>query len=220
MKKFYILLATLAVLASTGFASVHNNDDTYLPGSTLTVNPAAKLNGLLRRTNLGTPVLAATNAVVTSTNMKVGAYTIAAQPDIARNITVTQTAVGTTDTSGTVLVTGTDIAGNVITETLTPVAGSTVAGAKAFKTVTSIVGTGWVLNPASTSTADTIVFGTGNLIGLPFTFTDATGSALTILGTTVAASPTTGNSVLATSTVDASAGTYNGTKILYIYADH
>ena len=65
---------------------------------------------------LGSPVVDDVDRIVTSVNMKVGAYTIAAQPDVPRNITVTQTAVGTEDTNGTVVIVGTDMNDNVITE--------------------------------------------------------------------------------------------------------
>lgn len=114
--------------------------------------------------SLGSPVVDDVDRIVTSANMKVGAYTIAAQPDVPRNITVTQTAVDAEDTNGTVVIVGTDIAGNVITETLTPNAGATVAGAKAFKTITSVTGAGWVIGGGN----DTITVGVGSLIGLPY----------------------------------------------------
>lgn len=113
----------------------------------------------------GSPVVDDTNWFVESVNMKVGAYTLAhTAPDVgARNVTVTQTAVGAEDTNGTIVVVGTDLAGAVITETLTPNAGATVAGAKCFKTITSITGAGWVIGEGN----DTVVIGFGSLIGLP-----------------------------------------------------
>ncbi len=103
---------------------------------------------------------------VESTNMKLGAYTLAhnSMPGgVARNITVTQTAAGAEDTNGTITVTGTDLAGAVISEDLVPNAGETVQGSKAFKTVTSIVGAGWAIGEGN----DTIVAGFGDKIGLP-----------------------------------------------------
>lgn len=115
------------------------------------------------------PAVASTNRFVTTTNMKLGAYNIAnaSPPDsLSRNVTITTTAAGTADTQGTVLVTGTDYNGEVITETITPVVGTTVAGAKAFASVTAAVGAGWVINP-DTPANDTIVIGFGNVIGMP-----------------------------------------------------
>lgn len=102
---------------------------------------------------------------VTSTNMKVGAYTLAqtAPARGARNVTVTQTAVDAEDTNGTIDVVGTDLAGNTISETITPNAGATVAGTKAFATITSITGVGWVIGAGN----DTITVGFGDVIGLP-----------------------------------------------------
>lgn len=162
--------------------------------------------------SLGTPVVADDDKIVVSANMKVGTYTIAAQPDVCRNITVTATAVGTADTMGTITVTGTNILGQVMTEVITPVAGSTVAGLKAFKTVTSVVGAGWVID-AVEGTNDTIKVGVGTVIGLPIKI--LTGDCpLSILGTAIVV-PTVTVGAIEVCTIDASSGTYNGTKALY-----
>lgn len=162
--------------------------------------------------SLGTPVVADTDKIVTTVDMKVGSYTIAAQPDVARNITVTVTAVGTADTMGTITITGTNVAGQVITEVLTPIAGSTVAGTKAFKTVTSVVGAGWVID-AVEGTKDTVIVGVGTVIGLPIKI--LTGDCpLSILGTAIVV-PTVTVGAIESCTIDASSGTYNGTKALY-----
>lgn len=150
---------------------------------------------------LGSPVLDDVDLIVTSVNMKAGAYTIAAQPDVPRNITVTQTAVDAEDTNGTIVIVGTDIAGNVITETITPNAGVTVAGAKAFKTVTSVTGVGWIIGGGN----DTITVGVGSLIGLPMTLTaDALVFAGVLNGTREATLPvlTKSSTVLDLNTVD------------------
>ena len=95
--------------------------------------------------------------IVTSANMKVGAYTVAAQPSAPSIITVTATAVGTADTAGTIIVVGTDIYDRAQTETIIPVAGSTVTGTKYFKSVTSVTGAGWVIDAGSGN--DTITVG-------------------------------------------------------------
>ena len=114
----------------------------------------------------GSPVVADVDRIVTTTDMKVGAYTIAnasAAGGIALNVTVTVTQDIEDDTEGTLDIVGTDIDDQVLTETLTPLIGSTVAGTKAFKTVTSVTGVGWVTG----GTADNITVGFGELIGLP-----------------------------------------------------
>jgi hypothetical protein len=103
---------------------------------------------------------------VVSVDMKVGDYTLAATTmpgNCARNVTVTQTATSTEDTNGTITIEGTDLAGESITETLTPDAGVTVAGLKAFRTVTKATGAGW----AAVAGADKITIGFGDVIGLP-----------------------------------------------------
>ena len=70
--------------------------------------------------------------IVTSTNMKNGAYTIAAQPVAPCLLSVLVTAVGTADTMGTVTFVGTDIEGNSISEAVIPIAGTTVYTTKEF----------------------------------------------------------------------------------------
>ena len=116
------------------------------------------------RADLGSPLVDDVDWFVESTNMKVGAYTLAhTAPDVPRNVTVTQTAVDAEDTNGTIVVVGTDINDEAITETIIPNAGETVAGAKAFKTVTSVTGAGWVIGEGN----DTITVGFGGKVGLP-----------------------------------------------------
>lgn len=97
-----------------------------------------------------------TDAIVTTANMQNGAYTIAAQPTKASRISVTHTAVGNTDTLGTITIAGT-VDGTATTEVITPVANSTVYGNKFFDAsgLTSITGSSWVTN----GTADTITVG-------------------------------------------------------------
>lgn len=107
---------------------------------------------------------ATANRFVTSTNMKVGAYTVAnsgAMPTAgARLITVTHTAVDTADTLGTITVVGTNLAGATITEDITPLSGTVASGTKWFRTVTSVTGAGWVID-AVEATNDTLVVGCG-----------------------------------------------------------
>lgn len=79
-----------------------------------------------------------------------------AQPDVPRNIIATMN----TSTSGSLKLTGADIAGAVITENLTWTAETGAkSSTKAFKTVTRVDGT------CTTNTAQ-FILGTGDLLGL------------------------------------------------------
>jgi hypothetical protein len=100
------------------------------------------------RLSAATPAVA--NRFVVSTNMINGAYTVAnaTMPTTpgARRVTVTHATVAVgTDTLGTITVTGTDLRGATITDVIVPVADSTATGVKFFKTVTGVVGAGWVI---------------------------------------------------------------------------
>lgn len=97
---------------------------------------------------------AITNRIVTSANMKVGSYTVAAQPLIEGKITVAVTAAGAADTMGTITITG--VSGGIpISETVTPIAGSTVTTTNKFSHIYSVVGAGWVIDEGN----DTIIVG-------------------------------------------------------------
>lgn len=86
---------------------------------------------------------------------------LAANISPPRNITVTTAGVTPADAPATALVTGTDINGDVMTETLNIPQTATIAvGAKAFASVTSIV------EAAGDGTAATMSYGIGALIGL------------------------------------------------------
>jgi len=101
------------------------------------------------------------NLLVTTTNMKVGAYTVAAQPKGSHVVTVTHTKVGTLDTLGIITVVGTDSDGTVVTEIITPTDSAIVTGTKGFEAITSITGSGWVI---AASDNDTLVVGIGAIV--------------------------------------------------------
>ena len=175
--------------------------------------------GALFCIDLGKPVVADVDRYVTSANMKVGAYTIAAQPDVPRNITVTNaTGGGAADTLGTITITGTNILDEEITEVITPAAASAVAGTKAFKTITSIVGADWVID----TTADTITVGCGDELGLPFALTKALDAPFGVLGGTMLACATTVTDppTVEGTTIDMNAGTYDGAKEAQVLVRH
>lgn len=109
-------------------------------------------------TNTASTTAAVTNRFVTSTNMKVGAYTLTnttAPWGGGFTVTATITAVTGNDTAGTLVVVGTSLAGQAVTETITLTAGSGGSGTTIFKSLTSVTGAGWVINVGN----DTIVVG-------------------------------------------------------------
>jgi flavin-dependent dehydrogenase len=180
------------------------------PEMELWMNKHLNLAG--RLVYLGTPILADDDRIVVSANMKNGTYTKAANPDVPRNITVTHTIVATgTDTLGTITIVGTDIEGLPVSEVITPDAGTTVAGEVIFKTVTSITGAGWVIAGGN----DTIKVGVGTVIGLPFAL-NTLSKAVGFLGGTFLEPTIQYSSNVSTCGIDASAGTYDGSKALYV----
>ena len=167
--------------------------------------------------DLGKPVVADVDRYVENTDMKVGAYTIAAQPDIPRNVTVTRTETTALDTGGTIVITGTNILDEVITETITVGATTvTVAGTKAFKAITEIKGVGWEVATA----ADKITVGCGNELGLPFALSNALDAPFGVLGGTMLACATTVTDppTVEGTTIDMNAGTYDGVKEAQVLA--
>jgi Ca2+-binding RTX toxin-like protein len=118
------------------------------------------------RTHLaGAPAAADPNLFVTDVHMKVAtAYTIATpnmpEAGTARHVTLTRTFDGLADTPGTVTITGKNLAGETITEILTPSAvdATLVEGVKWFHTVTGAQGAGWIITAGDN---DHIVIGCG-----------------------------------------------------------
>lgn len=133
------------------------------------------------------PIVA--NKIVTTTNMIVGAYSIAANPVVPAYLSITVSAVTGNDTMGTITFVGTDANGLAQTEIVTPVAAGVAYSTKVFKTVTTATGAGWVINTGN----DTIVIGTMGLIAPTGYFF----SSFIIMAATVVASmtPTTGTHV-------------------------
>lgn len=88
-----------------------------------------------------------------------------AQPPCARNLTVTVAATTPGDIkAAAIVVTGTNLAGETITESFTPTADTpaTLTGTKAFASVTSVA------VPAQDGASVTVDVGFGQLIGLPY----------------------------------------------------
>lgn len=152
-------------------------------------------------TAIAATTAAVTNRYVVSTNMIVGAYTLAATTPVWQGgalVTITHTQVGgVTDTLGTITVVGVDIAGNVRTESITPLNGTVATGLIPFRTITSITGVGWVINTGN----DTIVAGVA--AGAICSGTSGTLYGV-VVNTTAAAAVTISDSVRTIATLKAS----------------
>lgn len=161
------------------------------------------------------PNAAVTNRYIVSTNMLVGAYTIANSglpgDGLCHPVTVAHTTATGTDTLGTILFTGLDLDGRTITETITPVADSAATGTKAFKQVLSAVGSGWVINGGN----DTIIAGFANVLGFPECIVAAADILFVALGTANLNAPTVtiDANVLSKNTITV---TGNGTNVLSV----
>ncbi len=101
-----------------------------------------------------------TDYLLASSTIANGSFTVAAQPDFPRNITIAVTT--STITEGTVTVTGKDLSGNTISEVLNLATDTTLTGTKNFASVSSIVVAGLVGNDP----ADTFIVGIGSNIQL------------------------------------------------------
>lgn len=129
-------------------------------------------------------------------------------PDFPRIVTVKGNASGIT---GDVVITGTDINGNAITDTIALSGASEVLGVKAFKTVTNIN------LPAKTNgSGDTVSIGVGNKIGFPVAIPNASLCFAKSFNGSVDSSTITASATVAGS-LAAVAGTFDGTKAYELY---
>ncbi|SPF48419.1 conserved hypothetical protein [Candidatus Desulfosporosinus infrequens] len=114
------------------------------------------------------PVATSNTAVLVLTTLTSLVQTITTgitNPDVVRNVV----AKGAIVTSiGNVIVTGTDYAGAVLSETIALSGTNVVAGLKAFATVTQIA------LPISSGAGDGVSVGLGSKLGLPYTLTKNT----------------------------------------------
>ena len=110
-------------------------------------------------------VLAASATYIRTGNTLAGAtpvtFTIDAQPDVPRNLTYAFVSHAQI-TAYTLVFTGVDARGNIITDTFTQATGWTGATAQAYATVTSIILTA----RTGTGVADTCNVGVGSILGL------------------------------------------------------
>jgi hypothetical protein len=117
--------------------------------------------GGYQHTHIAAAPVADANGFLQSIAMKNGAYALDANVPTfgARRVTCTRTRDGlggTEDDPGTLVLVGTDLAGSVITETLTPGAHTVVVtGSKYFARLTSATGVDWVIDaPAGEDTLE------------------------------------------------------------------
>lgn len=158
------------------------------------------------------PANASTTAIHAAITLADGATTTVAtaitDPDVPRVLSITGNQAGI---SGNVVITGTNIAGETITDTIAANGTNTVNGVKAFKTVTQIV------VPARNGAGDTIAIGHINTIGVPHIVGNAALFLVKLFD---------GSADAGTATVDADeleknlyavAGTPNGSKLVDLY---
>jgi hypothetical protein len=176
-----------------------NSDDVEADLST--VHNVAKTDSLAYIISLGAPITADADGISASATVTAPANAViggalasggVATFDVPRNV------VGAWTNSTTVTVTGTDEYGNVIVETSG--SGTSMAGKKAFKTITQIT-------PAATITGAT--FGSGDVLGLPVALP---GTGLIIAEMESLAKATAGTPVAAVASVaTATTGDVRGT---------
>lgn len=102
----------------------------------------------------------AVHAAITLTSEIQAVITAITNPKVPRSVIIKGNAAGVT---GDVVITGTNVADEVITETIALNGATAVEGAKAFKTVTKID-----LPVEVHAGTDTVSVGQGNKLGLPF----------------------------------------------------
>ena len=130
-------------------------------------------------------------------------------PTVARNLTVTGNQAGV---AGNVVIAGTNMADEAITETIVAADAATVVGNKAFKTVTSIT------FPPLVGAGDTISVGTGAKLGIPYKlfFTGnifqcyMAGAVEAIAASTASSTAVDGNTFTTTTALD-------GVKDIHLY---
>lgn len=174
----------------------------------------AKINAVVAA-NVGAPILLDDNRVVTIIDWADGTLSLDAQPDVPRNITILLTDADNSVT-GTMTVTGKDTEGASVVETMSPDglgAGKALTGTKIFAQVDSVVITA---TAGATGGVDQVIVGVGNIIGLPTDIKATSAVNHVYLGGIRQTSPTV-SIADQTSGVDASAGTYDGSKDLIIW---
>jgi hypothetical protein len=131
----------------------------YHPGAFNMNGRAGAPIGNLVQVSLGTPTVGAADTLRTAAaHASAGDLTLDATTlDVARAISITSTGV---DTAVVFTVTGYDIGGQLVVETITGVNATTIAGKKAFKSILSI--------SSDVAAAGNISVGDTDALGLPY----------------------------------------------------
>lgn len=182
--------------------------------NTLSDTLLARLNRLLTGvTNvfMGQPVLIDDNLIVTTHNIAAGDMTVAAQPDVPRNLTFLLTD-GDDSVTATITMKGLDLQGRPVEEVaqITTGTGKAWTGTKIFGQVDQIA----VTDLSGEAPGDAIIVGVGNVIGLPNDINDEE----EVLHVYVGAGEVTADAIATgegTSGIDANSATYDGAKIMY-----
>jgi hypothetical protein len=163
----------------------------------------------------GQPVVADPNLIVTSVDWGDGALTVAAQPDVPRNLTAVLTDADGSITAGLLTATGIDPMGRVITETMDITDGLSWTGEKIFARVDSVVISGTAGTPAAG--VDTVIVGIGNVIGTPVDLSAENQVIAAYIGggLIVAASIDAIATGESKSGIDLNSQTYDGSKIMW-----
>ena len=176
-------------------------------------NLLSKMQAGVQVAYLGAPALADADVILNAVAWANGSKTLDGQIDCPRNIVAALTDADNSCT-GTLTITGKDAQGRTITETLVPDgagAGKTLTGTKIFAQVDSAV----ISGAAGAGVGDEVAIGTGNVIGVGTDMLAAAEVVHCYLGG-VKVAPTIALGV-SKSGINASAGTYNGTKALVAY---
>ena len=157
------------------------------------------------------PVLGSTttiHAAIALTALAQAGYAITTNPDVPRVINVTGNASGIT---GNVVIHGTDFLGASISDTIALSGSSTVAGVKAFATVTSVD------LPAQTHAGtDTVAIGVSTtIVGLPAVLPYASYMLIELFNGSADGGSTAVNAAISQNLYTAS-GTFDGTKKLVL----
>jgi len=133
--------------------------------------------------------------------------TIFAAPDVARNVTLTLTETAADVAAVQAVVIGTDMADEVLTETMPVFTVNTigsVAGSKAFKTVTSVV------IPAMDGAGVECSVGFGNIAGIPALAFSAALKPIAVSATAITITAST--TVLASNVFTLDSGSFDGSE--------
>lgn len=201
--KFLLILLTVALTSTAHATPQRLIRDLKLPSQVM-----------LEHDLFTTPIVATTNQILTTNAgpTSTAAVTVSSfthQPDVPRNITITPTGTTGDVEACAIVVTGTNVKGATISETLTFLADASTAqtGSKAFATVTSVL---WPANCESGGFAATWIIGVGSKLGLNHCVAAAgnifkanfNGANETIGTTAVSATAVESNTYITTGTMD------------------